>query len=72
MAIKRYGGGGDTVDEITVVADQQHGAIIIAKDVLQQVQRFNIQIVGRFIHDQQVRWFRHQLGQQQAGLFAAR
>jgi hypothetical protein len=38
------------------VADDQHGAVIIGDHFLQQVERFEIEIVGRLVEHQQVRF----------------
>ncbi|MPL74802.1 hypothetical protein SDC9_20621 [bioreactor metagenome] len=62
----------DAVDEVAVVADQQHGAVIFAEDVLQQIQRLDVEIVRRLVEDQQVRGLRHDPRKQKPRPFAAR
>ncbi|WP_374139284.1 hypothetical protein [Sphingomonas sp.] len=42
------------IEEIAVMADDQHGPVIIANHFLQQIERFEIEIVGRLVEDQQV------------------
>ena len=56
--------GHGVVNELTIVADQHHGALITVNQLFQQFQRFDIQIVGRFIEDQQVAWLQEQARQQ--------
>jgi hypothetical protein len=48
-------GGRDAVDEIAVVADQQQRALIVRQQFLQQVERFEIEVVGRFVEDEEIR-----------------
>jgi hypothetical protein len=60
------------VEEVAVVADDQHGAFIIGDHFLQQVERFEIEIVGRLVEHQQVRLARKFAREQQARALAAR
>jgi hypothetical protein len=53
------------------VADQQHGAVEAPHQLLQQLQRFDVEIVGRFVEDQHVCRPREQARQQQAVALAA-
>src|SRR3546814_7602497 len=53
-------GGGNrrghrAIEEIAIMADKDDGAAIAGDDLLQQVQRFDVEIIGRFVEDQQVR-----------------
>ena len=59
------------VEEVAIVADQQQRAGILAQQFFQQFQRFHVQVVGRFVHHQQVGRLREQLRQQQAVALAA-
>ena len=43
----------------------------IRKTLFEHFQGWNIQIVGRLIENQQVRWLKHQIGNQNARLLAA-
>jgi len=52
------------------MADDQDGAIIIRNHFLQQIKRFQIEIVGRFIQHQQVRLAGKFARQQQPAAFA--
>ena len=36
------------------MADQQNCAFIGADELLQQIQRFKVKVIGRLIHDQQI------------------
>ncbi|MNF46150.1 hypothetical protein D3C84_273050 [compost metagenome] len=64
IPFKQPATGDSVVDEATIVADQQQSARVIRQQLFQQFQRFDIQIVGWFIQNQQVTGFEEQLGQQ--------
>src|SRR3546814_15723571 len=51
--------------------DQQQGALVVGEQFFQQLECFHVEVVGRFVHHQQVGRLREQLGQQQAVAFAA-
>ncbi len=53
------------------MADEQHGAGVVADHVLQHVQRFEIEIVGGFVQHQHVRGLCQHLRQHQAAALAA-
>ena len=59
------------VQKITVMADDQHRALIIANHFLQQIKRFQIKVVGRLVEHQQVGWPRKFARQQQPGSLPA-
>jgi len=59
------------VEEIAVVADQQHRAGVIGQLLLQQVERLQIEIVGRLVENQQVRRAGEGAGQGEPGSLAA-
>lgn len=44
--------GHGVIDKLTIVADQHHGSLIAINQLFQQFQRFDIQIVRRFIENQ--------------------
>ena len=67
-----HGRGGDPVEEIPVVADQQHRAVEISKNFLQQIKRFDVEVIRRFVQHQKIGALRHDAGQQQPRLLAAR
>jgi hypothetical protein len=62
----------DAVEKIAVVADQDHGALIVAQHFFEHVERFEIEIVRRLVEHQQVRRSRQCAGEHQAAAFAAR
>ncbi len=64
--------GYGVIHELTIVAHQHHGALIAIDQLFQQLQRFDIQVVCRFIENQQVAGFQKQPRQQQAVTFPAR
>src|SRR5216684_8173848 len=51
--------GGDLVDQIVVMGDQQHRALIALKRDVQSVDRFKIEMVGGFVEDQDVGLLQH-------------
>jgi hypothetical protein len=53
------------------VADQQHRARKSGDQFLQQVERFHVEIVGRFVEDQQVGGPRKRAGEDQPRFLAA-
>ena len=60
------------VEEVAVVADDQHRAVIIGDHFLQQVERLQVEIVGRLVEHQQVRAAGELARQQQPRALAAR
>ncbi len=63
--------GRDAVEEVAVVADQQHRAGIVGQQLLQQVERFEVEIVGRLVEHQQVGGRGQRARQQQPAALAA-
>ena len=59
------------VEKLTVVADDQHRASKRCQPLLEQLQRFQVEIVGRLVEHKQVGWLREQLGEQQPVAFTA-
>ena len=47
--------GNDVIEERTVMADYQDRALVCKYLLLQQVKGLDIQVVGRFIHDEHAR-----------------
>ncbi len=60
------------VEEIAIVADDQHGTFIIRDHFLQQVECLEIEIVGRLVEHQQVRCLGEFARQQQPAALATR
>ena len=42
------------VEKVAVMADDQHGAVIIGNDLLQEVERFQIEVIGWLVEYQQI------------------
>ena len=59
-----------TIQKIAVMADNQHGAIIIGDHLLQQVNGFHIQIIGRLVQYQKIMGLGKNTCQQQAVLLS--
>ena len=59
------------VEEITVMANDQHGAVIVGDDLLQQIERFQIEVIGRFVKHQQIGLTREFAREQNARALAA-
>src|SRR6478672_5081065 len=44
----------DTIEEVAVMADQDHRAVVVAQHFLQHVEGFQVEVVGRLVQYQQV------------------
>ena len=62
---------GDVVEEVAVVGDDQYGARIIAQVAFQPVHTLRVEMVGRFVEQQQIGLVEQQLAQRNATLLAA-
>ena len=62
---------GDVVEEVAVVGDDHHGAGIVVQRVLQPGDAFGIEVVGRFVQQQQIRLLQQQPAQRDAPPLAA-
>jgi hypothetical protein len=54
------------------MADNQNRTVIIGDNLLQQIKRFQIKVVGRFVEYQQIGFTGKFSGEQNARLLAAR
>ena len=54
IALRHDHAAHQTVEKIAIVADEQHGPGIVGQHVLEHVQRFHIEIVGRLVEHQKV------------------
>ena len=61
----------DLVQEIAVVADDQHGPVPVTQPIFQPLNRFHVQVVRGLVQDQQVRLFQQQARQQDARFLPA-
>ncbi len=59
------------VQEIAVVRNQHESERVVAKIFFQPVARFEVEVIGRLVEQQQIRLFEQQLGQRDAHLPAA-
>ena len=68
--------GGDVVDagvhEGAVVADDEHGAVVVRDKAAQPLDAFEVQVVGGLVQKEQVGMAQEELGQRDAHLPAAR
>lgn len=62
---------GDVVQKIPVVADRDDRAVVFGEKVCEEVERFHVQVVRRFVEHEYVRRMRKQTGEKQAVAFAA-
>ena len=62
---------GGVVEEVAVVGDRDHGAGVAGEELLQPLDRFGVEVVGRFVEQQHVRLLQQQAAQRDAALLAA-
>ena len=62
----------DVVEEAPVVAHQQQRAAVALQRVLEELERLDVEVVGRLVEHQQVRGLREEPREQQAVALAAR
>ena len=65
-------GGRHVVDEVAVVRDEQERPLVVGELLLQQLQRLDVQVVGRLVHHQQVAGIEEEACQEEPCTFAAR
>ena len=61
----------DVVEEVAVVGDRDDGARVFLEEALEPVDRLGVEVVGRFVEQQQVGVAEQQSGQRDAALLAA-
>ena len=54
------------------MAHKQHGSVVVIQNFLQQIERFDIQVIGWLVEHQQIALPRHEFRQQKPRLFPAR
>ena len=59
------------VEEVTVVRHQNHGALVFAEVAFEPGNRFGVEVVRRFVEEQQIRFFEEQAAKGHAALFTA-
>ena len=63
---------GDVVEEVSIMSNNKYGAGIIAQVAFEPVHAFGVEMVGRFVEQQQVGRIEQQPAQRDAALFTAR
>ena len=63
--------GGEFVDEIPVVRDEDERALVVLQRILEPFARVDVQMVRRLVEDEQVDLLVHQHAQPQPALLAA-
>ena len=71
VALGRDHLGHHVVQERAIVADQEQRAVVAGEQFLEQVQRLDVQVVGRLVQHHHVGRSREQAGEQQAVALAA-
>ena len=59
------------VKEVTVMGHENHGALVFAEVAFEPSNRFGIEVVRRFVQEQQIRFFEEQAAKGHAALFTA-
>jgi hypothetical protein len=62
---------GDVVEEVAIVGDDQNGAGIVAQMAFQPMHALGVEMVGRFVEQQQLRPVEQQLAERDAAALAA-
>ena len=63
--------GGDGVEEVAVVGDDDEGAVVVVEEVLEPVDGLEIEVVGGLVEEERFGLAEEGLGQQDADLLAA-
>src|SRR5882757_3962553 len=63
--------GGYFVDYVVIVGHKENGAVVALERDVQGVDGFEVQMVGGFVEDQEIRFLQHQFAEDQAGGFAS-
>ena len=54
IALKGDGAGDHVIQKGAVVADQKHGSVVVLQQVFEQLQRVDVQVVGRLVEHQHI------------------
>ena len=57
---------GDVVEEVAVVGDRDHRALVLLQEPFQPGDRFGVQVIGRFVQEQHVRFRQQQAAERDA------
>jgi len=72
VALRRDHRGDRAVEEVAVVAHEEERARIGGEHLLQQIERLEVEIVGRLVEHHEIRGLRQSSREQQAAFLAAR
>ena len=70
-AVEVPDGGGDLVDEVEVVGDEQDGALGFLQGEVEGVAGFEVEVVGGLVEYEDVGLLQHELAEEEAGGLAA-
>jgi hypothetical protein len=62
---------GDVVEEVTIVGDRNHRALVVLEEPFEPGHRFGVEMVRRFVEQQQIRRAQQQSAQCHPAAFAA-
>ena len=62
---------GDFVDDVVVVGDEEHGAVIFLQREIEGVDGFEVQVIGGLVEHEHVGLLQHQAAENQARGFAS-
>ena len=71
-AIEFQNPASNVVQEVSIVGDGNDRAVVILQRSLQPMDRIRIQVVGRFVQQQQIRFFQQQLAECDTTFFSTR
>ena len=72
FAVEVPDSGGDFFQQIVIVRDQEQRSLVLLQRDIQRVDGFQIEVVGRLVEHQHVRFLQHQLAEDQPRGLAAR
>ena len=70
VALEVPDAGGDFVDQIVIVSDQQHRALVRLQRDVERVDGFEVEVVRRFVEHEHIRLLQHELAEEQSRGFA--
>lgn len=68
-AVKLEDPAGDVIKEVTVVGNRHHGAFEVVQEAFQPGDGLGVEVVGRFVEQQHIRFFQQQTAQRDAAAF---
>src|ERR1039457_6863944 len=63
--------GSHFVDQVVIVGDQQHRALVLLEREVEGVDGLQIEVIGGFVEHQEIGLLEHQAAEDEAGGFAA-